>query len=157
MVKPSKEERNAWPEHHRPCVKCKEMKHFCNFHKHKDCWMGINTVCKSCREPLSKLSNSQQSWEYRLWHGAKSRSKIRGIEFSISLEEVLIPEHCPILGIKLERLDNDTAASLDRIDPTKGYISGNVWVISNKANRMKSDASLEELHKFGKWACEVTW
>ena len=117
--------------------------------------MGINTVCKLCREPLSKLDFAGKSWEYRLWHGAKSRSSLRGIDFDIDLEDVVIPELCPILGLKLERLDNDAAASLDRIDPSLGYVRGNVWVISNKANRMKSNASLEELRKFGQWACEV--
>jgi len=34
---------------------------------------------------------------------------------------------------------------LDRIDSTKGYIKGNVWVISNRANTLKNDASLQEL------------
>jgi hypothetical protein len=35
--------------------------------------------------------------------------------------------------------------TLDRIDNSKGYIVGNVWVISMRANRLKSDATVDEL------------
>ena len=45
---------------------------------------------------------------------------------------------------------NSFSPSLDRIDSTKGYVPGNVWVISNKANRMKSNAAAEELIIFAK-------
>jgi hypothetical protein len=35
--------------------------------------------------------------------------------------------------------------SLDRIDSSKGYIKGNVWVISLRANRIKNDSTPQEL------------
>jgi hypothetical protein len=35
--------------------------------------------------------------------------------------------------------------TIDKIDPKKGYVKGNVWIISFRANRIKYDASLEEL------------
>jgi hypothetical protein len=38
---------------------------------------------------------------------------------------------------------------VDRIDPNRGYIADNIWVISWKANRMKSNATLEELKLLG--------
>ena len=41
--------------------------------------------------------------------------------------------------------------ALDRIDNTKGYIRGNVWVISHRANQMKVDANIEELKLFAEW------
>ena len=88
---------------------------------------------------------------------AKSRAKKRGIEFNITKNDIIIPTHCPILGIELKQNcktgagGKDNSYSLDRIDPTKGYIKGNVQVISHKANSMKFSATKEELLMFANW------
>jgi hypothetical protein len=64
---------------------------------------------------------------------------------------------CPILGIKLKvgnYTDNEgwrSSPTLDRIDPSKGYIRGNIQFISGLANAMKSQAGEEELLLFAKW------
>lgn len=78
----------------------------------------------------------------------------RGIEFNITAEDVPdFPSHCPVLGIPLLFIQRDKGGwyddnpSIDRIDPTKGYIKGNIRVISNRANRLKCNATLEELEK----------
>lgn len=81
---------------------------------------------------------------------AKARAKKYDIEFNITIEDLDFPEICPVLGVSLLQSKNkasDNSPSLDRIDNTKGYIKGNVRVISWKANRLKNDASLEELQK----------
>jgi hypothetical protein len=39
------------------------------------------------------------------------------------------------------------APSLDKIIPSKAYTKGNIVVISDIVNRLKSDASLEDLKK----------
>lgn len=89
---------------------------------------------------------------------ARSRAKKKGLEFNITSKDVVIPEYCPILGLKLERAPYGSRAgqpqspSIDRLDATKGYIPGNVWVISRKANIIKTDATLDELVKVGEWA-----
>jgi hypothetical protein len=49
----------------------------------------------------------------------------------------------PIHESNGESIDN--SPSLDRIDTSKGYVKGNVWVISWRANKLKSDATLAEL------------
>jgi hypothetical protein len=41
----------------------------------------------------------------------------------------------------------DNSASVDRFDTAKGYIKGNVWIISYKANRMKSNATIDDIKK----------
>ena len=87
---------------------------------------------------------------YMLIH-ARARAKRNGIEFNIEKSDIVIPEFCPYLGVKIKGVlekDFKRSPSLDRIDPEKGYIKGNVQVISNRANTMKSNASVEELILF---------
>ncbi len=59
---------------------------------------------------------------------------------------------CPYLGISIEvnqaQGRRDNSASVDRIDNSKGYVKGNIEIISDKANRMKNSASREELLLF---------
>lgn len=83
---------------------------------------------------------------------AKRRARKFGVAFDIGPEDVYIPEFCPIL--KTERLVRHTryAPSLDRKDNSKGYIKGNVWVISLLVNTMKNSATPEQLKEFGEWA-----
>lgn len=65
-----------------------------------------------------------------------------------------LPEFCPALGIKLDYSKCEkvfgknkrlNVASLDRIDNNKGYIAGNVTVVSLRANYLKKDATVSEL------------
>jgi hypothetical protein len=90
----------------------------------------------------------ERNREAGLLIGAKRRAKVKRLEFNIDKEDIVIPEVCPVLGLKLVRGTGKTHAcspSLDRIDPSKGYVKGNVRVISYRANQLKSDATLEEL------------
>lgn len=87
-----------------------------------------------------------------LLKSARSRAKKLKIDFSISLSDMPdIGTHCPALGIKYifetSMETKDFSPSLDRIDSTKGYIPGNIQVISWRANRLKSNSCLEELEK----------
>lgn len=81
----------------------------------------------------------------------------------IRVEDIHIPELCPVLGIHLSVKRGLKARgfalghspTLDRIDNKKGYIPGNVAVISWRANALKKDASLQELEQLVKWLREV--
>lgn len=91
----------------------------------------------------------------KMLNSARRRAKNQDLDFNIDKEDIIIPVLCPYLGIELSphsvRGDSKkTVMSLDRIDPTKGYVKGNVEVISWQANTMKSDATAEELIKFAK-------
>ena len=80
---------------------------------------------------------------------ARHRADKEGLPFSLSKEDIVIPTHCPILGIPLfnsgKRGGGENSPSLDKVVPERGYVSGNVIVISSRANRLKSDASIKEL------------
>ena len=74
-----------------------------------------------------------------MYRAAKARAKEKGRDFNIELSDVVIPALCPVLGIPMDR------PSLDRIDGAKGYVKGNVRVISHRANTLKNNATIEEL------------
>ena len=82
---------------------------------------------------------------------AKSRAKQRKIEFTLTRDDIIIPEYCPVFGIKFDKSNKHTSPSLDRIDPAKGYVKENVRVISFLANAMKWDSSREQRIKFAEW------
>lgn len=86
--------------------------------------------------------------EYKMLARAKSRAKKNNLAFNIELDDIVIPERCPLLGIKIESTEvrnSPNNPSLDKIIPKKGYTKDNVWVISNRANTLKNDATLTEL------------
>lgn len=102
-----------------------------------------------------KLSEIDRQWRLNnpkkyLTLVAKSRALKRDVEFSITEDDFEIPEKCPILGVEFN-YGTEYAMSLDRKDNSKGYIPGNVWIISKKANSMKSNATDQELISFGLW------
>lgn len=99
----------------------------------------------------TRLKNIDNSVIY----SARWRSAANGLEFSLSNGDLVIPSFCPILGIPLKSTvgrgrtctqeERDRRPSIDRIDNSRGYTADNVIVVSYRANRLKSDASVEEL------------
>jgi|SRR5579859_5946110 len=80
--------------------------------------------------------------------GAKYRAKVQGLPFSVTEQDIRMPKRCPVLGIRLvfgKGRCQAQSPSLDRIIPAKGYVRGNVRVISHRANTIKNDATLREL------------
>lgn len=80
---------------------------------------------------------------------AKYRAKRDGCPFSITLDDIVIPQFCPILGHPLEKSTEGraklTSPSLDKVIPALGYVPGNVRVISVEANRLKDANTVETL------------
>lgn len=90
-----------------------------------------------------------------LYRTAKSRALRKGIPFSITIFDIEVPTHCPVLGLRLEVRPRggkkDHSMSLDRIDCDKGYVPGNIVVISHKANQLKSNGKLREHALLVRW------
>lgn len=127
----------------RECTKCGTM--FPNRSK-------TVTLCPKCNSKRVKA----ESPEKKMFRRAKARAKERGLEFNLDHSDISIPTHCPVLGVELvchkgRSGGNPNSPALDRIDNSKGYVKGNVMVVSHRANMMKVDASPEELVMFAEW------
>ena len=95
--------------------------------------------------------------DLRRYLGARLTSKRnnalhKGIPFDLTISDLYpLPEVCPVLGIPLSYGGGhgaaDNSMALDRIDPSKGYVKGNVVMVSQRANRIKNDATPAELRK----------
>lgn len=95
----------------------------------------------------------------------KWRVEASGQPFDMSIDDIEWNEQCPILDIPLNYDVSrggifDDTPTFDKIYPDKGYVKGNVRVISDLANRMKSSATPEQLEKFSRsmlleWKGEV--
>jgi len=90
-------------------------------------------------------------------HRAHNRALLKNVPCTITWKDLSYTEYCPLLEIKLnwgqttnEGGRNIDTPSLDRINPNLGYVPGNVRIISNLANMMKSSATLEQLQTFYK-------
>jgi len=88
---------------------------------------------------------------------SKHRAKKFGLLFSITKKDIIIPKSCPVFSIQLHvhtGKKQDDSPSLDKIDPSKGYVPNNICVISNKANRLKNKMTLEEIKALARYVEE---
>ena len=91
-----------------------------------------------------------------IYNRLKGSAKKRDIPFDLTitqLNELTFPISCPVLGIPLKfnrGQMQDDSYSIDRIDSTQGYTIDNIRVISWRANRLKNNATNEELIKLAK-------
>ena len=91
---------------------------------------------------------SRRALTTRIISLAQGRAEASGLEFTIGRQHVVVPIYCPVLGLELKTEEGpmaDNSPTLDRIDPSKGYVPGNVVVVSARANRLKSNATIREL------------
>jgi hypothetical protein len=103
--------------------------------------------------------NDTLSNEYVLIKTAKRRAREYNLVFDLKIEDIFIPQICPILGIPLFRskgIHTANSPSIDRIEPKLGYVKENIQIISHKANAMKNNATIDELIKFAKWVLNAT-
>jgi hypothetical protein len=138
-----------------PCVECDQLLTVLDYYPSKS---GVTMITGEKRSRRCKSCNIQAYKDLdprlKLLYSAKQRAKKIGVECNLTINDIVIPKNCPALGLEIKdytgggkpdfSLHHD-AATLDRIDNSKGYISGNVRVISKRANLLKKDATIEEL------------
>jgi hypothetical protein len=135
------------------CTKCGEVKDFSEFSKDRSRKYGLYAYCKSCQALLY-----QDDPRKFMLRNARGRAAKKGIPFDLRLEDIHIPEKCPILGLKLGasgKCSGPSSPTLDRIVPEGGYVPQNIQVLSSRANMMKSDASPEELVAFSRYMLSI--
>lgn len=120
-------------------------------------WRDANKEYRS--EHAAKYYKTQKETNPALfmWKQAKHRALFDygDMEFTIKVEDIIIPERCSYFKTYFIPLDKEWGYSLDRIDSTKGYTKDNVRVISAKANTMKNNATEEQLIAFAKGVLDV--
>lgn len=100
-----------------------------------------------------KRKSRENNYEVEILRKCRYRAEQRGLDFNLELEDIVIPKYCPILEVPFQfgsKDDYSYSPSIDRIDNSKGYIKGNIQIISMKANTMKNSATPEELYNFCK-------
>lgn len=155
------------------CKRCSTTKHYKEFRqvgksgkkKKIGGWRDIEKkhryfICQRCESIRSQKVYREDGSKQR-FYTIKKRAKEKGIPFDLTVEDFKTlfdnaPTHCPILGIKFEHRkigskdgskQNHSAPSIDRLDPKKGYVKGNVMVMSAMANRIKTDATIDQIEK----------
>lgn len=111
------------------------------------------TLCNECN---SKRVKESLSLEQKMYYRAKQRARLSQMAFDILLDDIKIPEKCPIMDMPLVAHKGSpggrpNSPSLDRVDGKLGYVKGNIQVISHLSNQMKSSATPHQLIKFADW------
>ena len=119
---------------------------------------GMKT--SEARRQAAKLQRRTDPLRSQLYQ-AKARAAKRGVPFELTKADLYLPVFCPVLGLRLVYETQDgqgcklpARATLDCLLSHKGYVKGNVRVISWRANRLKADATAEELRAILKYVEE---
>jgi hypothetical protein len=113
-------------------------------HKAKTAYAERNREATNAKQRLYRRTDTVP-W---MLYNARLKSKRRGWDCDLTMDDIILPDRCPVLGIPLMIGDGkmtQNSPSLDRIDNAKGYVKGNVIVVSLRANAIKNDATVEEL------------
>lgn len=97
--------------------------------------------------------SDRTKWGITVLPNLRFRAKKAGLPCTVTADDLVVPECCPVLGFPLVLTAGEyqgprksfNSPSVDRFDNSKGYVPGNVRVISLRANMLKSNATLEEL------------
>lgn len=128
-----------------------------------------NTVCIECNKKAWRARatpESRKRWgEHQkkaddlniaryLLRQARKRAIRKGLECTIVPSDIHVPDVCPIFGVPMVKNRGrwqNNSFSLDRVDSSKGYVKGNVRVISWWANNLKSNMTIEQVDRLLKY------
>ena len=139
------------------CPVCKKVLPVTEFHIARERYDGRKYCCKSCASSLKKNYYKKNYLSSTLKNlKARARKKNLPVEVTVEYLKNIYPDNmiCPALGIKMEvgeKNRNVNSPSIDKIIPEKGYVPGNIIVVSMKANLIKSFATPDEIIKVGKF------
>jgi len=121
-------------------------------------WDGLQATCRDAQDVAARAWQ-KENHEKTMLHKCRTRAKQAGVPCTITADDLVVPSHCPVLGIQMVRgLEDgkDNSPSVDRIIPERGYVKGNIAIISYRANRIKNNATPAELTKVSKWLNKST-
>lgn len=120
----------------------------------RDCYLRVRRDRGYKRDEWAR---GKQDPRYHILRQSKVAAYRARVPWSLTAEDIFVPEHCPILGIKLREPGSagagraEDSPTLDRLVPELGYVTGNVSVISFRANRLKNDGTAAEHDRIAAW------
>ena len=155
------------------CKCCGESKPLTEYHKQRVSKDGHHAVCKACtsvqraarhlayKEKYNALSREYYAShpDWARWLSLKGRAKKQGWVFTLEVEDVVAPEFCPVLGVKLIRgkgvgRKQPCSPSVHRIDSTKGYTKDNIRIMSEAAAHLLRTPTASRLTALATWILE---
>lgn len=148
------------------CVRCKNEFQTSDFGINRATKDGLNRYCKKCNSILAKEDQGRNpervyatKIKYQINHpevalflAARTRARKFGLPFDLEKSDIVIPKVCPYLEVPFDFTPHKgwkfNAPSVDRIVPELGYTKVNIEIVSSLANRMKSNATPEQMIKF---------
>jgi hypothetical protein len=146
------------------CSVCGVLKPLSSFHRCNKSRDGADCRCKQCKAEHDKRSRSENRLKYQfkdLLADSKRRAKKKNLPHDLDIKYLrsIATEYCPYQNVKLRWADDSidenfgtcsaNSPSIDRIDDKKGYVRGNVVIVSHRANAIKRDATEQELIELG--------
>lgn len=145
------------------CPRCRKLLPVAEYNACKSCPDELSSLCRPCTKKFADARESPDTRRRLLLSRVKTSAKKQGLPFDLTLDDIIVPTHCPVLGIPLvfgkattDASWRDNSPSLDRIIPARGYVKGNVVVVSYRVNRIKNDSTVTELQTIADFYTELT-
>lgn len=140
-----------------------------HYHKHKVRYLAAKHAQHLAHPELKhqhlaarRAKAPKLCWAKNAILNARVRARRLGVPLDMTVEYLLsiCPDVCPALGLALaypngtcgtKHGGSANSPTVDRIDNRRGYVVGNVAVISFRANAIKQDATADEISAVADW------